>query len=81
MIEDLEYETDRRQNITDGRRRNFKQGWTRAVEGQEYQDVLEELTWNNLGWRLGKMFGETPDDLREEILDWCVEQRNATGSQ
>jgi len=81
MIEDLEYETDRRQDITDGRRRNFKQGWTRAVKGQEYQDVLEELTWNNLGWRLGKMFGETPDDLREEILDWCVEQRNATGSQ
>jgi hypothetical protein len=81
MIEDLEYETDRRQDITDGRRRNFKQGWTRAVEGQEYQDVLEELTWNNLGWRLGKMFGETPDDLREEILNWCVEQQNATGSQ
>ena len=81
MIEGLEYETDRRQDITDGRRRNFKQGWTRAVEGQEYQDVLEELTWNNLGWRLGKMFGETPDDLREEILNWCVEQQNATGSQ
>jgi hypothetical protein len=57
------------------------QGWTRAVEGQEYQDVLEELTCNNFGWRLGKMFSETPDDLRDETLDWCVEQRNSTGDR
>jgi hypothetical protein len=62
MIDGLEYESDKRQNLTDGRRRNFKQGWTRAVEGQEYEGVLDELTWNNLGWRLGELFGPTRSD-------------------
>ncbi len=81
MIDGLDYEEDVRKNLTEGRRRNFKQGWTRAVEGQEYEAVLEQLTWNNLGWRLGKLFGPTPDDLRDDILDWCAEQHDRTGSQ
>ena len=81
MIEGLDYEEDVRKDLTDGRRRNFKQGWTRAVKGQEYEDVLEKLTWNNLGWRLGRMFGPTPDDLREDILDWCAEQRKRSGDR
>lgn len=75
----LTYDEDARKDLTDGRRRNFKQGWTRAVEGREYEDALERLTWNNLGWRLGRLFGETPDELREEILEWCVDQRDRTG--
>ena len=78
-LEGLTYEEDERKDLTPGRRANFKQGWTRAVEGQEYEGVLEELTWNNLGWRLGRLFGPTPDDLREEILDWCADQRKASG--
>ena len=81
MPEGLEYDVDIRKDITDGRRINFKQGWTRAVEGQEYEEALEQLTWNNLGWRLGKLFGPTPDKQREEILDWCVEQRKSTDGQ
>jgi len=81
MIEKLEFEKDGRKNLTDGRRRNFKQGWTRAVGGQEYEGVLDELTWNNLGWRLGKLFGPTSDEQREEILDWCAKQRKSTGNR
>ncbi|MFC6906108.1 hypothetical protein [Halalkalicoccus tibetensis] len=54
---------------------NFKQGWTRAIEGQQYESVLDELKWNNLGWRLGKLFGPTSDELREEMFKWCVEQQ------
>lgn len=75
------YSDDVRKNPTPGRKANFKQGWTRAVEGQEYEGVLEELTWNNLGWRLGKIFGETPDDLREEMFEWCKRQRNITSER
>jgi hypothetical protein len=81
MLEGLEYDVDIRKDITDGRRINFKQGWTRAVEGQEYEEALGQLTWNNLGWRLGKLFGPTSDKQREEILDWCVEQRKSTDGQ
>jgi hypothetical protein len=49
------------------------------VEGQEYEGVLDELTWNNLGWCLGKLFGPTPDEQREEIIEWCAKQRESAG--
>jgi hypothetical protein len=42
-IDALSYEEDVPKSITSGRRGNFKQGWTRAVEGKEYQDVLSKL--------------------------------------
>lgn len=73
----LTYDTDGRNEPTSGRRANFKQGWTRAVDGREYtDDSLDELNWNDLGWRLGKLFGETPDKLRDEMFDWCQRQRS-----
>lgn len=79
MVEErLSYDEDIRKDPTSGRKANFKQGWTRAVEGQEYEDVLEELTWNNLGWRLGRIFGDTPEYLRDEMYEWCKEQRDTT---
>jgi hypothetical protein len=77
-LDGLSYEEDVRKEPTSGRKANFKQGWTRAVEGQEYEDVLEELTWNNLGWRLGQIFGETPEYLKDEMWQWCIEQRDAS---
>lgn len=40
MIDGLDYEEDVRNDLTDGRRRNVKQGWMRAVTGQEYEDAL-----------------------------------------
>lgn len=77
----IEYEVDKRKDPTSGRHANFKQGWTRAVEGKEYEGVLSELTWNNLGWRLGKIFGDTPDEMRDEMFDWCMKQRSRTYSE
>lgn len=74
----LTYSEDKRKEDPDlesHRLGNFKQGWTRAVEGQEYDMVLDELKWNNLGWRLGKLFGETSDEMREELFEWCVRQQ------
>ena len=77
----LEYEEDGRKDPTGGRRANFKQGWTRAVNGREYDDnTLEELNWNDLGWRLGKLFGDTPDELRDELFDWCKRQREESST-
>ena len=72
----VEFEVDGRRDPSSGRKANFKQGWTRAVRDQEYDEVLDKLTWNDLGWRLGKIFGKTPDDMRDEMYNWCVRQRS-----
>ena len=45
-------------NPPDGSRRGqFKAGWRDAAErGREYRkDMLERLTWHNLGYRLGEV--------------------------
>jgi hypothetical protein len=74
----LTYRQDRCQEDPDldsHRLSNSKQSRTRAVAGREYESALKELKWNDLGWRLGKLFGETSDELREEIFKWCVKQQ------
>jgi hypothetical protein len=74
----LTYEVDERLVDPDAnyRRGRFKVGWSDAVDGTELgEDVLNQLTWENLGWRLGKLFGETSEDLKEESYEWCVDQQ------
>ncbi|QSG14360.1 Exonuclease III [Halapricum desulfuricans] len=74
----LSYEDDIRMVDPDAnyRRGRFKVGWNKAVDGAEMQDnVLDQLTWENLGWRLGMIFGNTSDELKEELYEWCVEQQ------
>lgn len=58
------------------RRGRFKVGWSNAVDGTAMdEEVLTQLTWENLGWRLGNLFGETSEDLKEALYEWCVEQQ------
>lgn len=66
----------------------FKRGWTAAVkdldgneDSSKYGDgpPPETLTWDNLGYRLGSLFGETDDDLRQELFEWCVEKQRREG--
>lgn len=76
----LTYENDRRTVDPDAnyRRGRFKVGWNRAADGAVMGDeALAELTWENLGWRLGMLFGEAPDELKEELYRWFVEQELA----
>lgn len=78
----LAYETDVRTVAPDGNqyRGSFKAGWTNAVNGRELNDVLSRLTWQNLGWRLGKLFGDTSESLKEELYQWCeTQQANQQG--
>lgn len=68
------YETDiRRDPAEDDHNRRlgaFKGGWTKAVQGEKYGGVLDaELTWDDLGWRLGKIFGETEEERIEELFE------------
>lgn len=77
--ESLTYEEDGRivPDPADERLDVFKEGWRKATTGEEYGDHAHQtLSWHNLGWRLGKLFGETPDELKEEMYHWCVKQQN-----
>ena len=63
-------------NKNQHRRARFREGWRKATAGDGYtDDTLEDLTWDNLGFRLGSFFGPTKDDLIGELYDWCVEQQ------
>jgi len=58
---------------------SFKAGWTKAENGEEFGPrALQGLSWHNLGWRLGMIFGETPTDIKEDLYRWCVEQQKVT---
>lgn len=75
----LNYSEDvRRENPGSDRQGAFKRGWNAAVKGEDessrYSDDpnLEKLTWDNLGYRLGSLFGETSDELQQKLFEWCV---------
>ncbi|MBX0298041.1 hypothetical protein [Haloarcula nitratireducens] len=63
----------------------FKRGWTAAVKNLSNEDESskysegpppEDLTWDNLGYRLGSLFGNTDEDLRQELFEWCKEKQS-----
>lgn len=63
-------------NESGHRRARFRQGWLHAVEGRIYGDAaLKELTWDNLGYRLGRIFGSTSEEMIDQQYDWCVRQQ------
>lgn len=63
------------------RRARFREGWRHAVDAQDYTDeTLRKLTWDNLGWRLGKLLGPTDQELVDEMYDLCVRQQKASAA-
>jgi len=67
-------------NATGHRRARFREGWAHAVAGREYgDDALSRLTWQNTGWRLGSVFGETSAELIDEAYEWAVLQQADSG--
>ncbi len=74
------YETDVRNPPDDYRWRSFWSGWNRAAAGREYgPEVANDLTWDNLGYRQGKIFGDTERDLAKEMFDWCAKHYQQHG--
>ena len=61
------------------RKARFRIGWDHACSGQRYDDALANLTWQNLGWRLGDIFGPTSSDMVDELYAWCVRQQKEIG--
>lgn len=75
----LTYESDSRvdPDPDDERLDVFKDGWRKGANA-ELEDFGEnahqELSWHNLGYRLGKLFGETSNVQQVEMYYWCVRQ-------
>ena len=79
--ESLTYDADGRvtPDPEDERLAVFKEGWRKAVRGEEYGETAhEKLSWHNLGWRMGTLFGETSTELKDELYMWCVRQQKET---
>jgi hypothetical protein len=78
------FNIDKRKDAGNDDRRfaSCKSGWRAAVNCDEYVQVFENLTWQNLGWRLGKLFGDVDgfddaDERYREMFEWCVGQWRA----
>jgi hypothetical protein len=73
----LDYDVDQRMVDSDENHRlgRFKTGWNRANDGAELDAVLDELTWQNLGWRFGRLLGPASEDIQENFYQWCVQQQ------
>jgi len=58
----------------------FLTGWSNAnnPDSEDFgETAFKELSWRNLGYRLGLLFGETPRRLKEDMYYWCVERMNS----
>ena len=74
------YQRDVRSPPDEYRWRSFWSGWNRSVAGREYEpETSNELTWDNLGYRLARIFDETSDDLAKEMFDWCAKHYQEQG--
>ena len=85
MIDGLTYKEDVRHkepNRNQRRRAQFKMGWKAALVGKSIgpKKLRKELTWNNLGYRIGKLLGPASPELIELMYDLCVVQQKAQAS-
>uniref|UniRef100_Q01TQ2 Uncharacterized protein n=1 Tax=Solibacter usitatus (strain Ellin6076) TaxID=234267 RepID=Q01TQ2_SOLUE len=79
-VDGLTYKEDGRStepNVNTSRKGRFKAGWNdAAIREKEYDaTTLETLYWQNLGYRFGKLLGETSEELQEEMYELCVKQQ------
>ena len=76
-----EFEVDDRYddpNVSGHREAEFRKGWKEALDPQSYKpDTLRKLTWRNLGYRLGRLYGATSDELIGLLYDGSVRQQQA----
>ena len=72
----LTNEKDQRKPLDKDRERTFHQGWEDALDSGPYTEgTFNSLSWQNLGNRLGCLFGDVPDEMRDELMFWAERQR------
>jgi hypothetical protein len=76
-----EFQVDERHadpNETGHRESEFRKGWKAALDPEPYKpETLSRLTWHNLGYRLGRLYGSTSDEMIGLQYDWAVRQQQA----
>jgi endonuclease/exonuclease/phosphatase family metal-dependent hydrolase len=82
FVKSLSYLRDVRRDPNEPRRRQFRTGWRHAVDGGRYTALaLQQLTWNNLGYRAGLTFGAAPDAAIERAYDGFVAEFEAAAER
>ncbi|ELY47310.1 hypothetical protein [Natronorubrum sulfidifaciens] len=72
----LMYEEDQRKPLDSSRERTFHQGWEDALDDGPYTEgTFNKLSWQNLGNRFGCLFGDVPEEMRDELMFWAERQR------
>jgi hypothetical protein len=63
FLSGLNYRKDIREDPDDPMRRQFREGWKKAMSGGSILEATlrDRLTWNNLGFRAGRAFGAASD--------------------
>ena len=80
-----EFEIDDRHDEPNdtGYRAEFRKGWKAALDSlhsdrEPYKaETLRKLKWNSLGYRLGRLFGNTSDEMIGLIYDWAFRQQQS----
>ncbi len=67
----LSFTTDARKAPDTLRRSHFHNGWAVATnhENPDTSESLEQLTWTNLGYRLGEQFGTRSEVEIDSLFD------------
>lgn len=81
----LQYRRDVRKPPDERRRGQFRVGWEdTTIRGKTYdEEILQRLTWHNLGYRLGKFFGhQFPEQIDQayQVLARLYEQSNGASN-
>jgi len=78
----LEFQTDERGTEPSDRNyceTEFRKGWAYACDSKARPlsaEELRQLRWKNLGYRLGRLFGITSDEMVGTVFDWTVRQKD-----
>jgi hypothetical protein len=74
-MERLDYDRDIREPADNRRLQNFREGWHRGADKDNRlrtPAVLDELTWENLGYRLGTLLKDAPDKFIDVMYAMCA---------
>ena len=78
----LTWGNDDRRRPTSGRKGRFTTGWNHGVASHstalpkkkpyDPDTLAEKLTWQNLGYRLGRLLRDPSDEFVEEMWEVCT---------
>lgn len=73
-MERLDYDRDEREPADDQRRIRFREGWRQGAKGPRYTtpDILDGLRWENLGYRMGTLLKDAPDEFIDVMYAMCA---------